>query len=354
MFNTKTAMISLMALGVAAPAFAQPSGYPQPSRNPGADAAYQRQMDDYNRQQNNYQNQRENYDARRDAYADQTADYQRQRDQYFRDKADYDRRYGAGSYDRRYPEYATRYAAPAAGWQGDRNASGNTAPAAWERDRNAYYRDRDAYDRRNGRGAYDRRYPAYGQRFASAPMSQWERDRDDYYRLRAEYDRRNGIGAYDRRNPSFAGRYAANAAATVPAPVYAQPCDLQQQQRTNSTAGGIIGALARAALGGSVAGNGAKTEGAVLGGVVGAVVGANVGRATAKCDTTGYYYSYDQTMPYREDAADRARRSGQYDYSYYERQGCRLVTAPADINGRTDTRYVRVCPDSQGRYRITG
>ena len=394
MFNTKTAMISLMALGVAAPAFAQPSAYPQPYRDPTAETAYQRQMEDYNRQQNTYQNQRENYDARRDAYADQSADYQRQRDQYLRDKADYDRRYGAGAYDRRYPEYATRYAAaPAPAWQGDgyadqsddyhrqrdqylrdkadydrRYGSGaydrrypdyatryaSVAPAAWERDRNAYYRARDAYDRRNGRGAYDRRYPAYAQRFASAPMSQWERERDDYYRLRAEYDRRNGIGAYDRRYPSFASRYAVNAAATAPAPVYAQPCDLQQQQRTNSTAGGIIGALAGAALGGSVAGNGAKTEGAVLGGVVGAVVGASVGRATAKCDSTGYYYSYDQTMPYREDPADRARRSGQYDYSYYERQGCRLVTAPAEINGRTDDRYVRVCPDNQGRYRITG
>lgn len=335
-----TAMISLMALAAAAPAFAQPSGYPQPYRDPAPDAAYQRQMDDYNRQQNTYQNQRENYDARRDAYADQSADYQRQRDQYFRDKADYDRRYGAGAYDRRYPEYATRYAV--------------VAPNAWDRDRDAYYRDRDNYDRRYGRGAYDRRYPAYGQRFATTPTSQWERDRDDYYRLRADYDRRNGIGSYDRRYPSFAQRFAVNASATVPAPVYAQPCDLQQQQRANTTTGGIIGALAGAALGGSVAANGAKTEGAVLGGVLGAVVGGSVGRASAKCDSTGYYYSYDQTTPYREDAADRSRRSGQYDYTYYERQGCRLVTAPADINGRTDDRYVRVCPDSQGRYRITG
>ena len=88
MFSTKTAMISLMALAAAAPAFAQP----QPYRDPAAQAEYDRQMDNYNRQQDAYRNQRQSYDARRDAYADQTADYQRQRDQYFRDKADYDRR----------------------------------------------------------------------------------------------------------------------------------------------------------------------------------------------------------------------------------------------------------------------
>ena len=253
MFSTKTAMISLMALAAAAPAFAQP----QPYRDPAAQAEYDRQMDNYNRQQDAYRNQRQSYDARRDAYADQTADYQRQRDQYFRDKADYDRRYG--------------------------------------------------------------------------------------------------VGAYDRRYPNFAERYGMNASATVPAAAtYAQPCDLDARRQTSTTTGGIIGALAGAALGGSVAANGAKTEGAVLGAVLGGVVGGTVGRASAKCDTTGYYYTYDQTMPYREDSADRYGRSGQYDYAYYERQGCRLVTAPADVNGRTDTRYVRVCPDNQGRYRITG
>ena len=344
MFSTKTAMISLMALAAAAPAFAQP----QPYRDPAAQAEYDRQMDNYNRQQDAYRNQRQSYDARRDAYADQTADYQRQRDQYFRHKADYDRRYGVGAYDRRYPEYATRYAAAP-------YAPPLAAQTSWDRDRDAYYRDRDDYDRRNGRGAFDRRYPAYSQRFATAPISQYDRERDDYYRLRADYDRRNGIGAYDRRYPNFAERYGMNASATVPAAAtYAQPCDLDARRQTSTTTGGIIGALAGAALGGSVAANGAKTEGAVLGAVLGGVVGGTVGRASAKCDTTGYYYTYDQTMPYREDSADRYGRSGQYDYAYYERQGCRLVTAPADVNGRTDTRYVRVCPDNQGRYRITG
>ena len=116
-------------------------------------------------------------------------------------------------------------------------------------------------------------------------------------------------------------------------------------------AGGVIGALAGAALGSNVAANGRGTEGAVLGAVVGGVIGANVGKAAAKarCDQAGYYYNYADTVPYRE---SRYARSGEYDYRYYSRQRCRLAPAPVDQSG--DVRYVRVCPDGQGRYRITG
>ena len=31
----------------------------------------------------------------------------------------------------------------------------------------------------------------------------------------------------------------------------------------------------------------------------------------------------------------------------------RLAVAPTEYGGRTDYRYVRVCPDRRGRYRIT-
>ena len=89
----------------------------------------------------------------------------------------------------------------------------------------------------------------------------------------------------------------------------------------------------------------------MLGALVGGGIGLGVGRASAKCDERGYYYSYDQTIPYRESDYDRARRSGRYDYAYYDPAGCRLATAP--VNG-SDYRYVRVCPDGTGRYRITG
>ena len=55
-------------------------------------------------------------------------------------------------------------------------------------------------------------------------------------------------------------------------------------------------------------------------------------------------------MPYRE---SRNRYASSYDYGYYTRQRCRLAAAPVDAYGR-DIRYVRVCPDQDGRYRITG
>jgi hypothetical protein len=55
-------------------------------------------------------------------------------------------------------------------------------------------------------------------------------------------------------------------------------------------------------------------------------------------------------VPYRE---SRRWRYGANDSSYYARQRCRLAPAPIDADGR-DYRYVRVCPDDLGRYRITG
>ena len=142
------------------------------------------------------------------------------------------------------------------------------------------------------------------------------------------------------QSPPYAGYYGRNVSANV-------RCD------NNSTvAGGLIGALAGAVLGSNVAARNARTEGAVLGGLVGAGVGAAVGNANDryKCDSRGPYFSYDDTVPYRE---GRTRYSSAYNSDYYSRQRCRLAPAPVDAYGR-DMRYVRVCPDGDGRYRITG
>lgn len=210
-------------------------------------------------------------------------------------------------------------------------------------DQRAQYEDsREAYGdaRRNyadARRAYEHR------------MAEWER-------ARAIYDSRYGSGAYARiyarprwdegywaRNtaPPYAGYYGENASSGV------VPCN-----NNSSVAGGVIGALAGAVLGSNVAARNARTEGAVLGGVVGAAVGAGVGHANDryKCDSRGPYFSYNDTVPYRE---GRYRYSSSYDYGYYNRQRCRLAAAPVDAYGR-DVRYVRVCPDGDGRYRITG
>jgi hypothetical protein len=90
----------------------------------------------------------------------------------------------------------------------------------------------------------------------------------------------------------------------------------------------------------------------VLGGVLGGVIGGAVGNAhdRYRCDTRGPYYAYSDTIAYREDAR---WRSGRYDYAYYNRMRCRLAPAAVDAYGN-DVRYVRVCPDADGRYRITG
>lgn len=206
----------------------------------------------------------------------------------------------------------------------------------------------------------------YQQADYAAARRDYERRRDDYERARAAYDARWGSGAYarlygpapawdqaywDRYAPAapYAGAYGANAAYGGQAYV-----DCERDRTRGATVGSVIGALAGAALGSNIAARKNRTEGAVLGALVGGGVGLGIGRSTAKCDNTGYFYSYDQTIPYRESVDDRARRSGRYDYSYYARQGCRLAPAPADVNGYQEYRYVRVCPDSLGRYRITG
>ena len=45
-------------------------------------------------------------------------------------------------------------------------------------------------------------------------------------------------------------------------------------------------------------------------------------------------------------------RSGRYDYDDYRRHGCRLAVAPTHWGDGDDYRYVRVCPDDRGNYRI--
>lgn len=228
------------------------------------------------------------YRRDQDTYQSQQDSYQAQQDTYRGDRADYDAR--RADYDR--------------------------ARARYEARRDRYERDRARYDERYGEGAYARVY---------GPEPAWDAERWEA----------RGYGPA----PS-AGYYGRDTA-------YVDPC--ARTRNNDKVAGGLIGALAGAALGSNVAAHGRRTEGSVLGAVVGGVVGANVGAAAAKarCDEAGYYYNYADTVPYRE---SRYARSAEYD-SYYQR-GCRLAPAPVDQTG--DVRYVRVCPDERGHYRITG
>jgi hypothetical protein len=230
----------------------------------------------------------------------------------------------------------------------------------YQQDRADYEARREAWETRkeiyDGRRAH---YEADRAGYENARAA-YERRREDWERARDDYDARYGYGAYVR---AYGGEpvWDEDHWAVYPAPAaahrdrdtaYAAPAETCRNDHSAATAGVIIGALAGAALGSNVAAHGVRTEGAVLGGVVGAAIGGSVGHAHDRynCDSRGPYYSYDDTIAYRE---ARDYRSGRYDYAYYDRMHCRLAPAPIDTYGR-DVRYVRVCPDADGRYRITG
>jgi len=211
---------------------------------------------------------------------------------------------------------------------------------SYDRDRSTYeaqrrdYRDQRA-DYRAARADYDRR------------MADWEA-------RRASYDARYGYGAYVRTyGPAPVwdeGRWAYAAAPS--AGYYGRDAAYVAPVRCNNNSAvtaGVIGAIAGGVLGSNVAGRGDRTEGTVLGALVGGGVGAAVGHANDryKCDAQGAYWSYNDTVPYR--VSDNVYRDDRR--AYWSRRGCRL--APAPVND-TDYRYVRVCPDSTGRYRVTG
>lgn len=335
----KIALVATATLTMALPAFAhdqpdrqydrqydrQSDPYPaaQPYQPTGQ---YQRELNTYQDQQDNYRSDRAAYDVRRADYERAKADYEARKQRYEADRAAYDDRYGEGAYARVY--------GPAPAW--DANAWNSAATPSTT----AYYG-----------GAYD-----------VTARRDFDRRAANYERARARYDARWGYGAYARRYgeaPRWDGSsYDVNAYGrdtAYTAPVMSNPC--YQSTRTDTVAGAGIGALVGAALGSNVAAHGRKTEGTVLGALVGAGLGGAVGNAhakaaNAKCDQAGLYFNYADTYPYRETDYDRQARSGDYDYRYYARRGCRLAAAPVNDRG-DELRYVRVCPDSEGHYRFT-
>lgn len=229
------------------------------------------------------------------------------------------------------------------------------AQERYQQQQEQYRQQRDAYETRHDQ--YENRREGY-----AAARAEYERRLAAYNRARYDYDRRYGYGAYVRvYGPAPVWSDTNWAYYAAPAPYYAPAApsygyNSAYTERTvkcdNSTTvgAGVIGAIAGAILGSNVAARNARTEGAVLGGVVGAGIGAAVGNAhdKYKCDQRGPYFAYNETIPYRESSRYRSSR-----YSEYQRMGCRLATAPVDSYGR-DYRYVRVCPDPDGRYRIVG
>jgi hypothetical protein len=160
---------------------------------------------------------------------------------------------------------------------------------------------------------------------------------------------------------------------------YYDPCRRSTTQR--GTGGGLAGAGIGAAIGSGVAARGARTEGAVLGGVIGAIAGSAIGRNSAACTpgqapppppppsyNQGAYNSYDRDRSYEEPAYRDSRYGDRRDdgYSYESERsytvtegsradanGCTLAESPIYLpDGRTQKRFVRVCPDASGRYQV--
>jgi hypothetical protein len=178
-----------------------------------------------------------------------------------------------------------------------------------------------------------------------------------------------------------AGVMALGAAASVPTFAAAQsagyygnggyydPC--QRDTTNRSTVGALVGGALGAVIGSNAAARNARTEGALLGGPLGALGGGVVGNRSAACNN-GYrapprttYYNNGSTYGQGYDNGYYAQ-SNQYRPEPYYRgdsynvtnqptatDGCSLAESPIYLpDGRTQKRFVRVCPDASGNYQV--
>lgn len=182
-----------------------------------------------------------------------------------------------------------------------------------------------------------------------------------------------------------AGVMALGAAAAVPTFAAAQsagyygnggyydPC--QRDTTNRSTVGALVGGALGAVVGSNAAARNARTEGALLGGALGALGGGVVGNRSAACNNgyrappraayapsyntgannyaqpynDGYYAPTNQYRPapvYRGDNYNVTQAPAATD-------GCSLAESPIYLpDGRTQKRFVRVCPDANGNYQV--
>jgi hypothetical protein len=159
---------------------------------------------------------------------------------------------------------------------------------------------------------------------------------------------------------------------------YYDPCRRSTTQR--GTGGGLAGAGIGALIGSGVASKGVRTEGAVLGGLVGAIAGSAIGKNSAACspgrappppppvyNQGAYSQPYDNRgQGYDDPTYSDSRYGDRGDYSYESERsytvtqggradanGCTLAESPIYLpDGRTQKRFVRVCPDASGRYQV--
>jgi len=171
---------------------------------------------------------------------------------------------------------------------------------------------------------------------------------------------------------------------------YYDPC--RRDSNNRGIVGALLGAGIGATVGSQIAARGHRTDGSVLGGALGALGGAAVGSNSAGCragdpqpyrdappppppaaysDRYGYAPPPEVHEYGRDDYAARIER-GRFDNDYegYARgprgerfrvvesnrataDGCTLAESPIHMpDGRTQMRFVRVCPDDNGRYQV--
>lgn len=212
---------------------------------------------------------------------------------------------------------------------------------------------------RAGRLTYEDQQQAYER-----ALAEYKQALARYEAARADYDKRHGRGSYDRTHrPPMAP--AAPPPPPAPAPQAFSPtggppylgstCYRRPETDRAALAAAMVGAL-----GAGPAAASSKSEGAVLGALIDGTLGVNLAssetsgrRYAPECDPDGFYFSADQTFPYREPTV-RKLRNGEHDAQYYFEQGCRLAVAPIMTRTKTvEYHYARVCPDRRGRYRFT-
>jgi hypothetical protein len=244
-----------------------------------------------------------------------------------------------------YPSYTSaqpQYGAPS-GVNPQDQAQYDARQRQYQQSQQDYQSAQDQYRSQQDQYWSQRNQAAARQDAYDARRTQYDYDRDAYEAQRAQYDAEYGAGAWERRygyTVRDRGGYD-----------YYRSSPCERRASSGAVAGGVIGALAGAAIGSSIAGRGNHTTGAVVGAVAGGAIGAAAGSSAAQCDSTGYYFSYNDTYPYR--VTGDSDSDGRYGYDYYVSHRCRLAVAPAYVDGSVDNRYVRVCPDRYGRYRIT-
>jgi len=192
---------------------------------------------------------------------------------------------------------------------------------------------------------------------------------------------------------AVAGAMALGAAATAQAqpdgyygngssPGYSNSDPCRRDANGRGVVGALVGGGIGATVGSQVAAKGHRTDGSVLGGVLGALAGAAVGHKTAACNDAPYpppaeaapppppppaessYYPpappvYYAPPPPRYAETDTVWVYGRHGVRYRVVEGragpdgCTFAESPVYMpDGRVDTRFVRVCPDYSGRYRI--